>query len=582
MKIRSHGWVQNPSSFSNLKKTVQVFDSESEHYKRLPSVVSSVVAFEDEKQNLISKLENKEESFSYEELVGGSRGIDGKPTNKRAQQVADSLLKITILPQNFKTTGKRYTDAWTSDGFLRWAVCLNFISFDRNTDVFTITEFGRNFSKTEENSPEEMSILREAFLAYPPATQVLNILEKNKGTFVDKFFIGSQLGFTGEKGFTTYGSGTMTGWLDTAESPEEFKKIKTDYEGTSDKYARMICGWLHKVKLVEKKETPIEHSYGRTGFQKYAINLRGSQLLKSSQGSSSNKQITKFLMWEFLATKASNANHIRTRRAEILKKLEHTKSWNVLVQHMNSLGFEEDEKILRKDIIGLNQFGIRIELVGNSINLLDKLVDFDIPKVNSTQTVTDSGIEKIKNQLILETDLPNKYYELIDIAHDGKRNRDFEIYTIDLFKEVYGLEAVLLGGGRKPDGVVFTDSYGIMIDTKAYSTGYSKDINQEDQMVRYIEDNQYRDKERNDNLWWNNFSSVIPKSNFHFLWVSSKFVGQFADQLSSTSKRTSITGGALNVEQLLIGADMCNKEKLSILNLPNYLTNTEIVFKEVK
>ena len=52
------------------------------------------------------------------------------------------------------------------------------------------------------------------------------------------------------------------------------------------------------------------------------------------------------------------------------------------------------------------------------------------------------------------TDLPVKFIELLEIAYDGKRNRDFEIITVELFRKVYGLNAVLLGGGRKPDGIV--------------------------------------------------------------------------------------------------------------------------------
>lgn len=35
MKIRTYGWVQNPSSFASLKKVVQIFDNQSEHYQKL-------------------------------------------------------------------------------------------------------------------------------------------------------------------------------------------------------------------------------------------------------------------------------------------------------------------------------------------------------------------------------------------------------------------------------------------------------------------------------------------------------------------------------------------------------------------
>ncbi|WP_277993204.1 restriction endonuclease FokI recognition domain-containing protein [Staphylococcus hominis] len=35
MTIRSFGWVQNPSDFNKLKKTVEIFDCNSEQYNLL-------------------------------------------------------------------------------------------------------------------------------------------------------------------------------------------------------------------------------------------------------------------------------------------------------------------------------------------------------------------------------------------------------------------------------------------------------------------------------------------------------------------------------------------------------------------
>ncbi|HEL1311936.1 restriction endonuclease FokI recognition domain-containing protein [Streptococcus equi] len=35
MKIRTYGWVQNPSSFASLKKVVQIFDNQSEHLSKI-------------------------------------------------------------------------------------------------------------------------------------------------------------------------------------------------------------------------------------------------------------------------------------------------------------------------------------------------------------------------------------------------------------------------------------------------------------------------------------------------------------------------------------------------------------------
>ena len=174
-----------------------------------------------------------------------------------------------------------------------------------------------------------------------------------------------------------------------------------------------------------------------------------------------------------------------------------------------------------------------------------------------------------------------KYIELLDIAYDGKRNRDFEIVTMELFREVYRLNSKLLGGGRKPDGLIYTDDFGVIVDTKAYGEGYSKSINQADEMIRYIEDNKRRDEKRNPIKWWESFPSSISQNNFYFLWVSSKFVGKFQEQLAYTANETQTKGGAINVEQILIGADLIMQKMLDINTIPSFFENQEIIFKKV-
>ena len=204
MISRTYGWVQNPSDFSKLKLVVQIFDSTTKHYENLrKKLVRTLIPFEDIKNNLISKLDKNVEEFSYLELVGTSKDNNGRSPKKRSDAVADALIQITILPQNANTSGKRWTDNWTSDGYLRWALSLNFIKHDRNTDICSITQLGKAFSQSENKSDKETEILRKALLSYPPATQVLNILE-NSSSPVTKFTIGNQLGFSGEKGFTSY------------------------------------------------------------------------------------------------------------------------------------------------------------------------------------------------------------------------------------------------------------------------------------------------------------------------------------------------------------------------------------------
>src|SRR5699024_127389 len=131
-------------------------------------------------------------------------------------------------------------------------------------------------------------------------------------------------------------------------------------------------------------------------------------------------------------------------------------------------------EIIKNDIEGLNTFGLRIEHDDQTIELKDVIHDFSIPNLNVTTILKDEESEKRKAYFMRHTNLAPKYIELLDIAFDGSRNRDFEMVTAELFRKVYKLDSLLLGGGRKPDGLVFTNKFGMIIDTKAYGEGYSK------------------------------------------------------------------------------------------------------------
>lgn len=580
MKIRTYGWIQNPSSFENLKKVVQIFDAKSEHYNKLKNeLVLNYVYFPEIKSALLTKLNRGIEKFTYPELVGRNIGANGKNPKFRKDAVGDSLIQVSIRPQQAKKTGKNWTDNWTSDGFLRWAVSLNFVEVNRLDDTYTITSLGAAFSATEEDSEDELEIIRVALLSYPPATQVLSILNEEQ-LFRTKFYIGDQLGFRGEKGFTSYNEDIMFEWLENSSNAAERTKIKTDIEGTSDKYARGICNWLKNVGFVKSETVVREFENGKKdGFPGYAITAKGKHAFNQSKGSSKNSVQEKFIMWEFLATDGENREYIRTRRAFILKTLENTTSLKVLVETLKTKGFNDELEIIKSDLENLNYFGIRILIDGNKILLKDKFNNFEIPQLDVTTILKNAAIESKKASFLKNTGLAMKYIELLEIAYDGKRDRDFEMVTADLFKNVYGLNAIHLGGSRKPDGIVFNSQFGILIDTKAYSKGYSKDISQADEMIRYIEDNKRRDKLRNPNEWWEKFDSKIPKENFYYLWISSNFIGKFSEQLTYTSTQTDVDGGALNVEQLLYGAAKVKNGSLEVNKLPSFMQSKEIIFQ---
>lgn len=583
MKYRTFGWIQNPSSFDNLKKTVQVFDPSSPHYKNLQKhIVNEVIYFQKDKTAFQENLNNSICEFTYKDLVGTSINKEGKSPDKRKNSIANSLLQISILPQSSNTKGKMYTDNWTADGFLRWAVSLNFVSQNRETDTFKITNLGKAYSSSKDKSNEEYKILCEAMLSYPPATRVMSLLAKARHPMT-KFTIGSQLGFIGEKGFTSYDESLMIDWLKQAENKKEQIKIRTDVEGTSDKYARMICGWLTKLGFISKKATKYTTESGDkiTGFQEYMLTGRGLHAIKQASGYSKNRTNTKFIMWEFLATEneregRQTREYVRTRRAYTLKGLAHHHTIEALLGFLNDHGILEEKETLFADLNKLNSFGIRILIKDKSVKMLDNINNFSIPNQTFTLAEADVTSEKIKNYFRCFTELPEKYLDLLDIAFDHKRNRDFEVVTASLFRTMYGLKAIHLGGANKPDGVIYNNNFGIILDTKAYEKGYGKHISQIDEMIRYIEDNNQRDFIRNSNKWWEKFNSEIPQNSFYYLWVSGKFLPSFEDQLKQTNYRSHVNGGGLEVEQLLLGADAIKKGLFDVNTLPNYMNNTVI------
>jgi len=580
MKIRTYGWIQNPGKFESLKKVVQIFDPHSQHYRKLrDELIDKSMYFERDKKRFKDMLISGLSSFSYIDLVGTTRNKNNRSPKTRGDAIGNSLIQVSITPQQTKKNNKTWTDNWTSDGFLRWAVSLNFVDHDRESDMFKITEKGLELSESEDSSDKENEILINAMMAYPPAYQVLSILNEKPEALHSKYAIGSKLGFQGESGFTSYNENLIFEWLHSS-TKEEKTIIKRDVEGTADKYARGIANWLKNLGLVKPpKRLTKKFNDGSSEFlTAYAITAKGQHTLRKASGSSKNVRKEKFIKWEFLATNAENKYYIRTRRSYILKFLQETKSWKTLQDLLKEKGFNDSKSVIINDLKGLKMFGLNIDYDEKRINLKDNLNDFDIPDLNVTEEIKMSKVNEMKEQLMEKTDIPVKYYELVDIAFDGKRNRDFEIITMELFKDIYEVNSVLLGGGRKPDGLTFTDQYGIIVDTKAYTNGYSKSISQSDEMIRYIEDNKLRDKHRNKTEWWKHFSPEIPSNNFYFMWVSSFFVGEFEDQLTETSYATGTDGCALNVQQLILGADAVQRGDLNVANIPDYINNQEIYF----
>lgn len=590
MAQRTFGWIQNPANTNNLKNTVGVFVHGSKIHsdllnKKIPfllkyNLVSNPVAFNSYK-NLLSK---KIIELKYEDLKGKGAGSIGRKNAKCSgiiQAVITAQKNITISDNNgFSITVKKpYTDDWTADGFLRWAISLGLLIYDNNKDTCKISDMGRKL--VEATTKEEMNtILGEAYLSYPPVIRILNLLKEQGHS--TKFELGKNLGFIGEAGFTSIPQNIWVASYCDETNPTEKSKIRSDEEGSSDKYARMICKWLCDIGWVKKTPKTVNEIYGEKHYsckigQSYVITLKGLQNLKRSYGKSKSKRVPKIVFFEMLATKTSDIQYVRLRRAYILQYINHKERTLLQIQdYLKSKNINETINCIQDDLSGLINIGLTITRKNDSYKSTDQICNLKIPTTISIDKTDISIIkERIREKLLT---LNHKYLSLIDLSFGGKdTNRDFEIQTIDLLTNELQYKGKRLGDSNKPDGIIYYNNTGLIIDNKAYSKGYSLPINQRDEMIRYIQENIDRNPARNSTEWWNNFPTDV--INFNFVFISSFFKGSINEYLNKIYLSTGIKGAALNSENLLYLAEKLKNKTISYEDSFSFFNNNnEIKF----
>lgn len=577
--FRAFGWVQDPSNLCSLCDVVAVFDKDSEKHKELVKIlIPKLVEERDGRDDFIKALNSKPLKIKYSQLVGTS-------FTPRSMSRCNGIIQATVKGQ-----GRDFIGDWPADNYIRWAHCFGFITYNYSDDTFEITEQGLELTKArkKENvlSEREKELLINAILAYPPAIRILNLLSESEDTHLTKFEIGQQLGFIGEDGFTSMPQKILIRTLANADAGNR-NKMKANWEGSSDKYARMIAGWLEKLGLVEKVSKKITvtlagKKYSETINQAYMITANGITALRKANGKSKHKKIAKNLCWEMLSTKGVDREYLRTRRAYILKYISETKkniTISKIVDYLKTVNFDENENTVRDDIKGLQNIGINIHEKENKILYDDVINDFTIPL---PQSFTKSDLVITKELLRTKmSKLSHEYLALIDLAYDSKQNRLFEMKTLELLIEECGYRGLHLGGSRKPDGIIYTNKkkckYGVIIDTKAYSKGYNLPILQADEMERYIGENQTRNEKVNPNRWWENFDKNIEE--FYFMFVSGHFIGNFKSQLERISRNKGINGTALAVKNLLLCVEAYKEGNLSHEQIRNVMfKNDEFIF----
>lgn len=585
MADRTLGWIQNPSDTLMLHRVVSLFDPHSDFTQiyltqRIP-LIAALGKLHDRGvwETYISAVRSGG-PMPYASLKGKGCG-SGSRANALCsgilQAAIDAQKKITFVADGAETTIKKpYTDDWTADGFLRWAISIGFVAYDSTSDECSITELGRRFVATVPGSDDFKVVLGEAYLMYPPACRIMSLL--SRGEHLTKFEIGKRLGFTTEAGFTSYPQNIFVQSL--IDNPENRSDIMSNYEGSSDKYARMICSWLAEIGWVQSAPKEVVEHIGRNEYTctltGYSLTAEGIKNLKRATGKSRVRKLPKIVYFEMLSTKASDRSYLRMRRALILDYLHgHTRSYDAILHHLSEHGFTDEIGVVKDDIAGFVNIGLNVTETAGNVTLADKLICLEIPCNKKLEEKSEVLLVKERVRSKLRA-LDPTYLRLVDLAYDGTADREFEISTIDLFTNELDFEGKHLGGSRKPDGIIYRDCNGLLIDNKAYSKGYALPRAQVDEMGRYVRENKNRNAAINPLKWWENFPNSVTEFNFAF--ISSFFTGQYAERLSEIYHEYGVKGGVIDVENLLYIAEGLKSGELSYSEFFGLFDNSQILF----
>lgn len=573
---RAFGWVQDSSRIDSLCNVVAIFDSESNFHNQMKNtIIPNLVLDKDGKQAMIDALNKKPIALKYRLLIGTSF----KP---RSASRCNGIVQAAVKGQK-----RPFIVDWPADNFVRWAHAIGFIKYNYENDTFSITQKGLELTRTNDKE-EKRNILINAILSYPPAYRILSLLE-NPDEPLTKFELGEKLGFTGEEGFICYPVRSIVAALAETSDKNERSKIRSDWESSSDKYARTIVQWLGQLGLVETCQKEVFVEYGHKmlsdSIGAFYITPKGERILRNIRGNSRHSKIGKIVSYEMFATKGSDREYLRLRRSLILKILVESRGKTTLEkiqEYLKTNNLDESIETIRDDILGLINLGINVEINSDSILLKDTISDFSIPVYKDLTVKSELTKEKdaIRKQLKI---LSHDYLSLIDLAFDPKQNRLFEMKAMDLFLNECGFYGRHLGGAKKPDGVLYTDessedNYGIIVDAKAYSGGYKLPIGQQDEMKRYIiDDNFIRNAKTNSTKWWEEFPNYL--KTYYFMFVSGSFTNNISDKLNILFLKTNTKGTAMPIITALLVADKIKANEMTLQDFEKGINNTEYNLK---
>lgn len=592
---RTFGWIQNPADLTKLKRVVGIFEHGSVYHawllnERLPLLLQYELISRDNYDRFCKALEEECIEIGYSLLKGRGAGLAG-----RKDALCTGIVQAVIDGQRERTytdaagnsimIKKPYTDDWSAEGYIRWAISCGLLEYDKAEDKCKVTELGRELALSGDNSKEERSALTKALLSYPPVIRILSLLmEQDEQT---KFELGSRLGFVGELGFTSIPQNVFLCDYGTAATAAEKSEVRSNCEGDSDKYARGIASWLTQMNWAETSTKEVTGCYRGKDYtaslQTYSITRAGEKALIKARGNSSRARLPRVVMFEMLASnRAPGADYIRYQRACLLKVFSTSeKTLEQLQTALTGYGLDLSVDAIRDHISGLIAIGIDIAVRDDKYRLLDKITGLEIPPRSECVKDDINDIkERVRSRL---KNVDHKYLVLIDLAYSDassrtKKNadaREFEIQTADLLIEELSFHGRRLGDSNRPDVIISHGSYGTIIDNKSYKDGFNIDKHCADEMSRYINENQQRMAGVPSNEWWKEFDPGV--TTYTFLFVTSYLKGKFEEQLEYISKmQGGIKGAAIGVENLLYLAEEIKSGSLTYEEFYDRFENREI------
>lgn len=585
---RTLGWIQNPGSSETLKAVVASITPGTKQYEnlktlRLPLLLKNHFISQEDYDKFQGILSGDEPlKIEWSALVG-TNSSDRKTAKCTGiiQAIINAQRNVEILnlesvPEVVK---KPYTDGWTSDNFLRWAISCNFLKWDRTTDEVYTTQLGKEFAFSEDGSQDEYECFRKALLSMPPVVRVLRLLGQQDVS--TKFELGREIGFKEEEGFTSVAQAEHVARINLASTKDEVKKVRQNNEGDADKYARMICGWLVQLKMVKRTKKVVTETYDgemyTTRLPGYSITLAGKDALKRADGYSSIPKTPKYVPFEMLATKATDGDFLRKRRAMILQQIERKRTYASIQEYLTENGIQASIDTVKDDINGLIRIGINIETADDSAFLKDIIIGLDIPEKRIESHDVTEIKERVRPNL---KNLSHDHLKLVELAFEkrstkgdtNKRARNFEDGTYDLFKEL-DFDGKHLGGSDKPDNIIWHDNTCVIIDDKSYIDGFSASRHDTDEMGRYIDDL----IQKNENSpWW----KVIPDNVtiVKYLFVTSFTKGNYQKNLKNLNNNKHIDGAVIGVESLLLLSEVMKEGGLTKDEFFNLFNNDEIKY----